>query len=119
MKNKSSSVYYPLGILLGLLPFGPVYTALIGTARVGMDGSKKRLSGNSLGNGVYGRLRCWDRSRIIAGRQTRPHGRGKIKANPIQDRISIDDCRQRFFILKAVGYLAGGFCQIGLGGLFC
>jgi len=37
LNNKSGSVYYPLGILLGLLPCGPVYTALIGTARAGME----------------------------------------------------------------------------------
>jgi len=35
--NKSGSVYYPLGILLGLLPCGPVYTALIGAGRTGME----------------------------------------------------------------------------------
>jgi sulfite exporter TauE/SafE len=29
--------YYPLGILLGLLPCGPVYTALIASARAGME----------------------------------------------------------------------------------
>jgi len=31
--------FIPLGLLLGLLPCGPVYTALIGVARVGMDAS--------------------------------------------------------------------------------
>jgi sulfite exporter TauE/SafE len=34
--SKSSAVYLPLGLLLGLLPCGPVYTALIASARAGM-----------------------------------------------------------------------------------
>ncbi len=34
---KSDFIYYPLGLLFGLLPCGPVYTALIGAARVGME----------------------------------------------------------------------------------
>ena len=29
--------FFPLGLLLGLLPCGPVYTALVGVARAGMD----------------------------------------------------------------------------------
>jgi len=36
---KSSVIYLPLGLLLGLLPCGPVYTALIAAARVGMEGT--------------------------------------------------------------------------------
>lgn len=35
--SKSRFAYYPLGLLLGLLPCGPVYTALIAAARAGMD----------------------------------------------------------------------------------
>jgi sulfite exporter TauE/SafE len=35
--SKSRLACYPLGLLLGLLPCGPVYTALIGAARAGMD----------------------------------------------------------------------------------
>jgi len=34
---KSSTVYLPLGLLLGLLPCGPVYTVLIASARAGMS----------------------------------------------------------------------------------
>jgi sulfite exporter TauE/SafE len=37
LKVKSTIVYLPLGLLLGLLPCGPVYTALLGAARAGMD----------------------------------------------------------------------------------
>ena len=37
--RKSTFVYLPLGLLLGLLPCGPVYTALIGAARAGMEAS--------------------------------------------------------------------------------
>ena len=36
---KSTFVYLPLGLLLGLLPCGPVYTALLGAARGGMEGN--------------------------------------------------------------------------------
>ena len=37
LKIKSTIVYLPLGLLLGLLPCGPVYTALLGAGRAGMD----------------------------------------------------------------------------------
>ena len=37
LKVKSTTVYLPLGLLLGLLPCGPVYTALLGAARTGME----------------------------------------------------------------------------------
>jgi len=37
LKVKSTVVYLPLGLLLGLLPCGPVYTALLGSARAGME----------------------------------------------------------------------------------
>jgi sulfite exporter TauE/SafE len=37
LKVKSTTVYLPLGLLLGLLPCGPMYTALLGSARAGMD----------------------------------------------------------------------------------
>jgi sulfite exporter TauE/SafE len=37
LKVKSTVIYLPLGLLLGLLPCGPVYTALLGSARAGMD----------------------------------------------------------------------------------
>jgi sulfite exporter TauE/SafE len=36
-ETKSTAAYYPLGLLLGLLPCGPVYTALIAAARAGME----------------------------------------------------------------------------------
>jgi len=35
--RRSPITYFGLGLLLGLLPCGPVYTALIGAARVGME----------------------------------------------------------------------------------
>jgi len=37
LKIQSTLVYLPLGLLLGLLPCGPVYTALLGAARAGME----------------------------------------------------------------------------------
>ncbi len=37
LKVESPWVYLPLGLLLGLLPCGPVYTALLGAARAGME----------------------------------------------------------------------------------
>jgi sulfite exporter TauE/SafE len=42
--SKSALRYYPLGLLLGLLPCGPVYTALIASARTGME-AKSALEG--------------------------------------------------------------------------
>lgn len=35
-QSTSAKSYLPLGLMLGLLPCGPVYTALLGTARAGM-----------------------------------------------------------------------------------
>jgi sulfite exporter TauE/SafE len=35
--SKSPVIYLPLGLLLGLLPCGPVYTVLIASARAGMN----------------------------------------------------------------------------------
>ena len=37
LKVQSTFIYLPLGLLLGLLPCGPVYTALLGAARTGME----------------------------------------------------------------------------------
>jgi sulfite exporter TauE/SafE len=34
---KSTATYFPIGLLLGLLPCGPVYTALLAAAGAGMD----------------------------------------------------------------------------------
>ncbi|MBU2646727.1 sulfite exporter TauE/SafE family protein [bacterium] len=39
IRSKSIAAYYPIGLLLGLLPCGPVYTALIAAARAGMEAS--------------------------------------------------------------------------------
>jgi sulfite exporter TauE/SafE len=36
---KSTAAYFPIGLLLGLLPCGPVYTALLAAAGVGMKAS--------------------------------------------------------------------------------
>jgi sulfite exporter TauE/SafE len=36
-KMQSTAAFFPLGLLLGLLPCGPVYTALIAAARAGME----------------------------------------------------------------------------------
>jgi sulfite exporter TauE/SafE len=35
-KRNSTASYFPIGLILGLLPCGPVYTALLGVARAGM-----------------------------------------------------------------------------------
>jgi sulfite exporter TauE/SafE len=40
--SKSSILYLPLGFILGLLPCGPVYTALIAASRVGMETQSPR-----------------------------------------------------------------------------
>ena len=49
--SKSSLTYYPLGLLLGLLPCGPVYTALISAARAGME-AKSAWEGIIQGTGL-------------------------------------------------------------------
>ena len=36
-ESRATATYYPLGLLLGLLPCGPVYTALVASARTGME----------------------------------------------------------------------------------
>jgi len=43
--------YFPLGLLLGFLPCGPVYTALISAARTGME-AKSPLDGFYMGAGL-------------------------------------------------------------------
>ena len=48
---RSPMVYLPLGLLLGLLPCGPVYTALIASARAGM-GAQTALQGFLSGMGL-------------------------------------------------------------------
>lgn len=47
----SALAYYPLGLLLGLLPCGPVYTALIAAARAGME-SPELVQGCFTGMGL-------------------------------------------------------------------
>jgi uncharacterized protein len=53
LKVKSAIVYLPLGLLLGMLPCGPVYTALLGSARAGMD-ADSALAGMLSGMGLMG-----------------------------------------------------------------
>ena len=48
---KSTAAFFPIGLLLGLLPCGPVYTALIGAARAGME-SERILDGIMTGAGL-------------------------------------------------------------------
>jgi sulfite exporter TauE/SafE len=50
-RTKSTAAYLPLGLLLGLLPCGPVYTALIAAARTGME-AKSALQGILHGGGL-------------------------------------------------------------------
>ena len=45
-RSGSNAAFLPIGMVLGLLPCGPVYTALIGAARAGMDAP-------SIGQGVF------------------------------------------------------------------
>jgi len=42
-RTRNIAAYFPLGLLLGLLPCAPVYTALIGTARAGMEAASPCL----------------------------------------------------------------------------
>ncbi len=48
---KSTTVFLPVGLWLGLLPCGPVYTALIGAARAGME-VKTAVEGAFIGMGL-------------------------------------------------------------------
>lgn len=50
-ETKSTATYFPLGMLLGLLPCGPVYTALIAAARAGME-VRSTLEGSLIGVGL-------------------------------------------------------------------
>jgi uncharacterized protein len=47
----SMLAFFPLGLLLGLLPCGPVYTALVSVARTGME-VKRPLDGFYIGAGL-------------------------------------------------------------------
>ena len=49
--SNSPVAYLPLGLLLGLLPCGPVYTALVAAARAGME-AEASLEGLLVGSGV-------------------------------------------------------------------
>lgn len=49
--TKSSLLYYPLGLLLGLLPCGAVYSSLVAVARAGME-AKNPQEGLLLGVGL-------------------------------------------------------------------
>jgi sulfite exporter TauE/SafE len=49
--SNSAVTYYPLGLLLGLLPCGPVYTALVTAARAGME-AKASPEGFFMGMGL-------------------------------------------------------------------
>jgi len=46
--RRSPTAYFPMGLLLGFLPCGPVYTALLASARTGME------AGSSLGGLLSG-----------------------------------------------------------------
>jgi len=50
-ETRSTLTYYPLGMLLGLLPCGPVYTALIAAARAGME-AQSTFKGSLVGVGL-------------------------------------------------------------------
>jgi sulfite exporter TauE/SafE len=50
-ETRSTGTYYPLGMLLGLLPCGPVYTALIAAARAGME-AQSTYKGSLIGIGL-------------------------------------------------------------------
>jgi hypothetical protein len=50
-ETKSIATYFPLGMLLGLLPCGPVYTALLAAARAGME-VQSTFKGSLIGAGL-------------------------------------------------------------------
>lgn len=50
-ETESTLTYFPLGMLLGLLPCGPIYTALIAAARTGME-AQSTFKGSLIGAGL-------------------------------------------------------------------
>ena len=48
---RATATYYPLGMILGLLPCGPVYTAFLAAARAGME-AQNTLEGLLIGMGL-------------------------------------------------------------------
>jgi sulfite exporter TauE/SafE len=48
---RTKAAYYPLGLLLGFLPCGPLYTSLVSAARAGMEAASP-LEGFFLGTGL-------------------------------------------------------------------
>lgn len=50
-ETRTTATFYPLGLLLGLLPCGPVYTALMTSARAGME-ARNSAEGFAIGMGL-------------------------------------------------------------------
>jgi sulfite exporter TauE/SafE len=90
LKIKSTIVYLPLGLLLGLLPCGPVYTALLG--------------------GLNDRVRTRNRSGAVFSGQTRRHGLDQIKKYHLQSWGRSDDPRWHLFYHQSHPLLASARC---------
>jgi sulfite exporter TauE/SafE len=93
---RSIAAYFPLGLLLGLLPCGPVYTALIAAARAGME-AQNPLNGVLSGMGLMAVF-----------------GMGTVPALLLVARLTgMDWLRSRGMIYKA-----GSVLMIAVGGYF-
>jgi hypothetical protein len=91
-----SAGYLPLGLVLGLLPCGPVYTALIAAARSGME-ARSPWSGAAAGMGL-----------MIA------FGAGTLPALLLVGRLA----GMRWLTRRRLIYRLGAFTMILMGGLF-
>jgi hypothetical protein len=100
---KTKAAYFPMGILLGFLPCGPVYTALLASARNGMDAPNSLtgfLSGTALmvtyGVGTVPAL-------LFVGKLS---GMGWIKKREIIYRLGslFMIALGLFFIIKGINY---------------
>ena len=91
--HQNNLVYFPIGMLLGLLPCGPVYTAMIAAARTGMDAASA-LEGVASGAAV---MVCF--------------GLGTIPALLILSQIS----NVRLLKHRDVIYKFGGVLMIAMG----
>jgi len=91
--HQNNLVFLPIGMLLGLLPCGPVYTAMIAAARTGMDAATT-LEGVASGAAV---MVCF--------------GLGTIPALLILSQIS----NVRWLKRRDLIYKFGGVLMIGMG----
>lgn len=90
---KTGSAYFPLGMMLGLLPCGPVYTALLASARNSMN-APSPLAG------------FWSGTALMAA-----FGAGTLPALLLVGKLS----KMKWLKKREAFFQAGAFLMIGLG----